>query len=808
LREGKTATELAAICAIRSRTLKHPNAVWVGLLLVWSFSLFSFGGVSPWASALAATLVWMTVFAQGSGSGRRAAFFVMAAVALYALPLPTGLLSWTTPEAAAIWDSHGFGWGRLAVETELFAVESIKLAAGIAAGCAACHAVRSGAGPGFLCWGAVLVSAFVSAYGWTAYLLGDESLLFWGSRLDTRSVTGTFINRNHFAGLLEMALPLSLALLWVRLRRGGGSGAALGTAALALLFLACLLLSRSRAGLASACVGIFVFCFAIGRSRIWIAVGALFLLAAIVAGLGPLRSRIDPADLALRESRLQAWEGAAVMIACHPVTGVGPGCFGAAFPSLKAEGVSVDFRHPHNEYLAVAAEFGIPALLLGVALAVLWFRRVWPAARTEGRGDRAYLAAALAGVAALLTHALFDFNLRVPSNLLLFSMLVGAAWGAVRPERQPASPFARAAVLPLILVAAVSLFGEIFEWTLPWTVGRRVDSSPGREGLRSAVGRAPLDYRIHFAEALLCREPSEEEELHRELDAARRLGPHQKDLRYKEGLLWLDRWRRSRLDPDRIRAVLAFRAAAASDPDGSLLRRIYGHLIATGARGWAETTPPRHVRLLGELFIQLQERPPFAAEILRLVPRDDRGAGDLEALGSRAVSVGWFPEAVELFREAISIRPTAAALSGCGEAWESMQEWNQARTCLRRAAALRPGDAELWTRLGRLELQLGLLPEAEQSARTGWTADPGRSAAIELLAQTLEQQGRSQEALDWIERALRNSALGRDGLIRLTRRLVDAGQFERAAFHLRAYSANRPSDAEAAELLKRCGERR
>src|SRR4030095_9092399 len=77
----------------------------------------------------------------------------------------------------------------------------------------------------------------------------------------------------------------------------------------------------------------------------------------------------------------------------------------------------------HNDYLQVLSDGGV----VGGAIA-LWFlavmaRGMAQAARASNAFMRALGVGSAAGIFALLVHSIFDFNLQIPSNALLFLVL-------------------------------------------------------------------------------------------------------------------------------------------------------------------------------------------------------------------------------------------------------------------------------------------------------------------------------------------------------------------------------------------------
>jgi len=58
------------------------------------------------------------------------------------------------------------------------------------------------------------LGAFEALYGMVQYLTGWQQIFTFVKKYNLESATGTYINGNHFAGLLEMVLPFALALVF------------------------------------------------------------------------------------------------------------------------------------------------------------------------------------------------------------------------------------------------------------------------------------------------------------------------------------------------------------------------------------------------------------------------------------------------------------------------------------------------------------------------------------------------------------------------------------------------------------------
>ncbi len=274
---------------------------------------------------------------------------------------------------------------------------------------------------------------------------------------DQLGATGTFINRNHFAALLNMALPLAFGALvagWGRRQRlKAPRSETLAWAWLTILGCSLLglavLLSRSRGGILALAATLLFLAVVVSRDRAGangkalpgIAAG---LLLALVLGLG---LALGPKTFIERfaqigesgQGRLTLYRDTLGLVADHAILGVGPGMYGWHFRSYQSEDFSHRYDHAHNDYLESAAEWGLPVALLFWA----WvFRRLFRAlrlfrvSRTPSRRGTALGAAG--AIAATLLHSLVDFNLQIAADWMYFCAVLGLAWGLeIAPGRRP-----------------------------------------------------------------------------------------------------------------------------------------------------------------------------------------------------------------------------------------------------------------------------------------------------------------------------------------------------------------------------------
>ncbi len=302
-------------------------------------------------------------------------------------------------------------------------------------------------------------------YGMVQYLTGWQRIFTYVKKYYLEEATGTYINHNHFAGLLEMVLPLGVALASYHLERAirGGGGQpprslaelfgrapmhkSLLLAFVSLLLAVAVVFSRSRMGLLSCVVSLLVMAALAATRKGSRALCAAVVLVLLAAGMGftfwigmePIVSRF--AILPTQEfshpqegGRLAVWRDTSHLLRQHPWLGVGPGGFETAYTQFQTVHLDFTVDHAHNDYLELAAELGLPgaALLFGMILAVAarTLRGFWA---HHDSSDRALSLGVFAGIVALLLHSLADFNLYIPANGLVFAVLLGLGASLAAP---------------------------------------------------------------------------------------------------------------------------------------------------------------------------------------------------------------------------------------------------------------------------------------------------------------------------------------------------------------------------------------
>jgi O-antigen ligase len=119
----------------------------------------------------------------------------------------------------------------------------------------------------------------------------------------------------------------------------------------------------------------------------------------------------------------------------HPITGVGPDGVKLVYPHYRDARAERQLNpHLHNVPLQIAAERGLPALAIWLWFIVGLIRDLLR--KTKSSSLRSLPTAALAGVVAMLSAGMFEYNFGDSEFLMLFLLLVTLPYAA---DRKPAS---------------------------------------------------------------------------------------------------------------------------------------------------------------------------------------------------------------------------------------------------------------------------------------------------------------------------------------------------------------------------------
>jgi hypothetical protein len=256
--------------------------------------------------------------------------------------------------------------------------------------------------------------------------------------LTTARVGGTIGHPNALAKYVEMLIPLSMVLLFTRLRAKYKIMSMITFVAA----LVVLLLTLSRGGWVCFAGSIVLVLLLIFRARLISlrTLVAILLIGIIFAGVGAgfsgmVQSRLFGDDYGAAKGRMPLNRIAINVIRHHPFLGVGVKNYGKVMHLYNPNIERMNTNMVHNAYLLAAAEMGIPGAILMLwllgAILKMGFENV---KRKKDVFLKSLNIGIVAGLAALLAHWLVDIG--YIGRFALFWVLVGLMAATLRMEDQ------------------------------------------------------------------------------------------------------------------------------------------------------------------------------------------------------------------------------------------------------------------------------------------------------------------------------------------------------------------------------------
>ncbi|QIB50790.1 O-antigen ligase [Pseudomonas sp. OIL-1] len=306
--------------------------------------------------------------------------------------------------------------------------------------------------------GVLVVSGVLQAfYGTIMTLSGLEWLIIGPKDHHVGHATGTFVNRNHLAGYLELTLAAGVGLLLAlrqvgRFRWAGLFETMMGPKMrlrLALIIMVIgLVMTHSRMGNTAffssllLAGGLFLLFDKEHRLRNGLLLASILLIDILIVsqyfGLDRLKERLVNTRLTdvvvdgavveqANELRGTVFNQALPLAADRPWVGQGAGSFETVFPPY-AGGLPLHYDHAHNDFLQFFIEYGVVGslpLVLFVLVSLFYALKAMTQQRSLYRSGVG--CGAVLGIVALMLHSLTDFNLQIPSNAATYVVLCAIA---------------------------------------------------------------------------------------------------------------------------------------------------------------------------------------------------------------------------------------------------------------------------------------------------------------------------------------------------------------------------------------------
>jgi len=629
-------------------------------------------------------------------------------------------------------------------------------------------------------------------YDWGAANVGDAA----------RRACGPFVDPDHFAGYLAMIFPLMLSgLIFGGFPAHSNSGLAMRVAygfATFLIFTA-VALSQSRAGWIGLAVGAAILITLVqwyssdrrrsqaearrvnplGASLVILA--ALIVLALMFVGTqgreqtaGRFGDTVLRGGIDLRE-RFTVWATTPRIFREFPLFGVGMGAWPEIFYQFQAPPrADLINNAAHNDYLELLVDAG----LIGVGIFGWLIFGIGARLRNAMRSLPTHLIPALAaiisGLIVMAIIELVDFDLHIPANLILFTLLMalGLRMGVHQPaEAEQASErrFGRLIYLPvtaaiLLAVVAMRQSGAPYPYDMvqPQTIA----------DARSLLLRYPANPAVHQA-------------------VLRQFGTSMSEAaRSREIETWL--W----LDPTNPNARDLYAADLAEH--GRRAEAMNQISQSTYVSPHAQTHPYMNPRIL--LTLAGDQKRAIENGLTRAVA--ERFDGAVIALGDYYDTLGRTGDRAKLLSQAAAQeqRPQRRAqyLRGGADAYLASGDPRQASEFLQRAIDSDPGDAQNYTEL----IAKVLVPhdEYDQALKVVARGIENDADACQLalsVAGGAAERGRRDIAEQALSHALENDPSSYNCTIQLGRLYNGEGRYARATLLMETATRLRPDSAQA-----------
>jgi O-antigen ligase len=434
-------------------------------LFILIFSPVAFGTVEQWsltimegASFLALCVLALSAYRRKEGLYSVPGALPLALLLLYAIiqivPLPPWVVRAISPGTFSLYEStigvvEPPGWVSLSINRRATLLEFFRLASYASFYFVTVQLLtrkdllKKAAGT------AVVLVALISLAALFQFILTGDRIFFFREVPENAHPFGPYVNRNHYAGLVEMVFPLALSIFlfylpaarYVSFReRLSGIFSEKSTNVHLLGFSILLMatttfLSQSRAGAVSMVLSAVFFFLLLARAtgeRRFVLMPTFLLVLLSVGWFGwdPIVARFGKALSAegvTHHLRPLVWIDSLQIITDFPLTGAGIGSFSSIYPAYRhIEGSENILLHAHNDYIELAAEGGLIAMLLTGWFLLSVIRNSYASFRKRRDIYSIYLTiGGFTGILAILLHSITDFNTHIGANGLYFFFLLG-----------------------------------------------------------------------------------------------------------------------------------------------------------------------------------------------------------------------------------------------------------------------------------------------------------------------------------------------------------------------------------------------
>jgi O-antigen ligase/tetratricopeptide (TPR) repeat protein len=442
-------------------------------LFILIFSPLAFGTVEPWSFAVMESLSLLAffLFLLRKKHDRHISFYEVPGLVALALicafifaqlvPLPPGIMKIISPGTYNLYSETVFAggpvrWMPLSIDVKATLSEFFRVVSYAVFYVLTVQLVSKKENLKKAIAAVVIFASVLSFLAILQHILWNGKIYWVRNITQGGSPFGPYVNRNHYAGLMEMIFPLVLSLflfykphiayksLRDKLTRAfdlKSTNIYLLLGFSAVLIATSVFLTLSRSGIVSLSVSLLFFglmFLARGKDRkrgiVIIVICVLVILSVGWFGWEPVFERFEKirnpqGDIS--ELRLVVWNDSRNIIRDFPLFGTGAGSFVDIYPKYRTIPGDRIVDHAHNDYIELLSDGGVVAFALCAWFFVLLLFRSFGVFRKRSETYSVYVfIGCVTGIISILVHSITDFNLHIGANGLYLFFLAALAVSA------------------------------------------------------------------------------------------------------------------------------------------------------------------------------------------------------------------------------------------------------------------------------------------------------------------------------------------------------------------------------------------
>ncbi|MDP8230593.1 MAG: O-antigen ligase family protein [Candidatus Gorgyraea atricola] len=605
----------------------------------------------------------------------------------------------------------------------------------------------------------LIVATAIALFGILQYI-GAVDRSWWAKE---NFLSATYVNHNHFAGLLELTIPLSIGMFLSERTLGKKSLYVYSTLILCVAFL----LSMSRGGWLSLSISMLfmIMCISIsGRLRLTKKTGIAILLLMIGVGVFALKAagkdalvgRVSSYRYLDFSGRLDIWKASLSMIKDNWFLGTGPGTFIYSFPKYRLAGMNMLVNYAHNDYLHVLSELGVFALGIMVFTIFTIVKKAIRTYRVANSSFKMWISLALAtGILSIAIHGIGDFNFYMPANAILFTVFSAFIFNlSSRKEKKieplvikhgPVfKPLVLTAVIALIIFITSSLAADVCRLSSQKALSNN-ELNKAEYMMFLATRICPLNYKYHYELAKIYDKKTDVKRSAQSYERSIALNP-------------LDAWSWMGLADNYYRrniglADSAYRKAVELDPLNSYYLKKFGKfLVETGDSG---------------LSSSIYKKASYAeskSETLSILPTDFADGETYQEKAALSFSAQNINKALVFYEMAENLlEETDKAKLGQVKCYLKMSLLGEALNRFREIQPSISAKSTLFACMGDYYLRKGSIDTANRFLEKSITLDPENPEPYQVRYKISKAKEDSSKILSF-NSLLTSTELGEDGL--------------------------------------------